>query len=1087
VAIDEGLWRLYQDQVREARQGEACGYWEPETPSYRVAYTSTAVQSFENNLHKPFGDPAKDPYVDCVRRGLNYILSMARPIEIPPEDPYGGDTNGNGIGIACCDWETGGGDEMYEIGIAMMAIVSSDTPGRRAVTGPDGVIGRTYQEILQDMADYCAWAQNDANTVDPDIQGIYLYDLSTSTQRHISTGSKVSPDVSGDKIVWEDDLYEGVYVYDLTTNTETLLNSFGYEPAISGNKIVWGDERNDSDDIYLYDITTGTETAICTNPADQEEPAISGDKIVWEDERNDNDDIYMYDLDTGTETPICTNPAEQEAPAISGDKIVWQDHRNGNWDIYMYDLDTGTETPICTNPAEQEAPAISGNKIVWEDHRNGNWDIYMYDLDTGTGTETPICTNPAEQEAPAISGDKIVWQDHRNGNWDIYMYDLDTGTGTETPICTDPGDQIEPAISSDKIVWSFYEGDPNRVGGWRYEPNDKNSDNSVTQWPIMGMVPAETKWGITLADFVRLRLLDWLNYSQCTEEWAFGGFGYTCPCDWVNIAKTAGTGLTGLVFFGVPADDGRIQNAIGFIDRMWNLEGGEHWGNYYTMYAVMKAFSEEYLNRESIGVHNWWNGYARYLVDRQHGDGSWPPGQWSSHALSNAWAVLILTRALYDIPPTAVAKANGLDATEVDIGQEVQFDGSQSSDGTYQIVLYEWDWESDGTYDYASPSPQTEHTYSEYAVDPIVVTLRLTDNRDVLTGGEKPPMADTDTCTVFIHPPPHPPIADANGPYIGWVGQLVTLDGSASREPNEAHDDHIVEWAWDLDNDGEFDDAFGEIVEHTWVAPGIYPIALRVKANEEPYLSEPSRTRVEIGNHDPVADPNGPYETTACTPVTLNGSGSYDLDPAPDYIVSWEWDLDNDGEYDDASGEFVEFYRETEGVYTVRLKVTDTYGATGTAWTTVTVSGGLLPKVEVEIDIKPGSCPNSFNVKNKGVMPVAVLGTMDFDVTTIDPETIKLTREPVDCFVQPIRWSYEDVATPFEGELCDCHDLNGDGYMDLTLKFDTQELVSCLALEEVAGETIPLTLSGNLKEENGGTPITGEDCVRVLNPGGGNK
>ena len=1079
VAIDEGLWRLYQDQVREARQGEACGYWEPETPSYRVGYTGTAVQSFENNLHKPFGDPAKDPYVDCVRRGLNYLLSMARPVEIPPEDPYGGDTNGNGIGIACCDWETGGGDEMYEIGIAMMAIVSSDTPGRRAVTGPDGVIGRTYQEILQDMADYCAWAQNDANTVDPDIQGIYLYDLSTSTQRHISTGSKVSPDVSGDKIVWEDDLYEGVYVYDLTTNTETLLNSFGEEPAISGNKIVWEDERNDNNDIYMYDLDTGTETAICTNPADQEEPAISGNKIVWEDERNNNNDIYMYDLDTGTETPICTNPAEQEGPAISGDKIVWMDFRNGNWDVYMYDLDTSTERQISTDSAHQALPAISGNKIVWLDTRNGNWDIYMYDLDTGT--EMPICTAPGDQGFPAISGNKIVWMDHRNGNWDIYMYDL--GTGTETPICTDPADQEDPAISGDKIVWSLYEGDPNRVGGWRYEPNDKDSDNSVTQWPIMGMVPAETKWGITLADFVRPRLLDWLNYSQCTEDWAFGGFGYMWPCDWVNIAKTAGTGATGLVFCGVPGDDARIQNAIGFIDRMWNLEDEEHWGNYYAMYGVMKAFSEEYLNRESIGAHNWWNEYARYLVDRQHGNGSWPPGQWSSHALSNAWAILILTRALYDIPPNAVAKANGLDATEVDIGQEVQFDGSQSSNGTYQIVLYEWDWESDGTYDYASPSPQAEHAYSEHAADPIVVTLRVTDNRDVLTGGEKPPMTDTDTCTVSIHPPPHPPIADANGPYIGWVGQPVTLDGSASRDPNEVYDDHIVEWAWDLDNDGEFDDAFGQIVEHTWVTPGIYPIALRVKANEEPYLSEPSRTRVEIGNHDPVADPNGPYETTACTPVTLNGSGSYDPDPAPDYIVSWEWDLDNDGEYDDASGEFVEFHREAEGVYTVRLKVTDTYGATGTAWTTVTVSG-LLPKVEVEIDIKPGSCPNPLNVKDKGVLPVAVLGTMDFDVTTIDPGTIRLTREPVDCFVQPIRWSCEDVATPFEGELCDCHDLNGDGYMDLTLKFDTQELVSCLALEEVAGETIPLKLTGNLKEEAGGTPITGEDCVRVLNPGG---
>lgn len=136
----------------------------------------------------------------------------------------------------------------------------------------------------------------------------------------------------------------------------------------------------------------------------------------------------------------------------------------------------------------------------------------------------------------------------------------------------------------------------------------------------------------------------------------------------------------------------------------------------------------------------------------------------------------------------------------------------------------------------------------------------------------------------------------------------------------------------------------------------------------------------------------------------------------------------------------------------------------------------------VDVDIKPGSCPNPLNPKSKGVLPVAVLGTEDFDVTTIDPETIELTREGIEDGAAPIRWNYEDVATPFEGELCDCHDLDGDGYLDLTLKFDTQDLVEKLKLDEVAGETT-LTLTGELKEEEGGTPIEGEDCIRVLKRG----
>lgn len=141
------------------------------------------------------------------------------------------------------------------------------------------------------------------------------------------------------------------------------------------------------------------------------------------------------------------------------------------------------------------------------------------------------------------------------------------------------------------------------------------------------------------------------------------------------------------------------------------------------------------------------------------------------------------------------------------------------------------------------------------------------------------------------------------------------------------------------------------------------------------------------------------------------------------------------------------------------------------------------PVISVYVDIKPGSCPNPLNKKSKGVLPVAVLGTDDFDVTTIDPETIELTREDVEEGVAPIRWSYEDVATPFEGELCDCHDLEGDGYMDLTLKFDTQELVDELDLSDFDdGDEIPLTITGYLYD---GKEFKGEDCIRVLEKGKG--
>jgi hypothetical protein len=110
---------------------------------------------------------------------------------------------------------------------------------------------------------------------------------------------------------------------------------------------------------------------------------------------------------------------------------------------------------------------------------------------------------------------------------------------------------------------------------------------------------------------------------------------------------------------------------------------------------------------------------------------------------------------------------------------------------------------------------------------------------------------------------------------------------------------------------------------------------------------------------------------------------------------------------------------------------------------------------------------------------VAILGSSDFDVTQIDTSSIKLSLNGDGNGVPVLRWSIEDVATPFEGELCDCHDYKGDGYHDLSLKFKRRELVNMLGLAAFSGETIPLTITGNLLEEYGGTSIISQDCIRV--------
>lgn len=115
----------------------------------------------------------------------------------------------------------------------------------------------------------------------------------------------------------------------------------------------------------------------------------------------------------------------------------------------------------------------------------------------------------------------------------------------------------------------------------------------------------------------------------------------------------------------------------------------------------------------------------------------------------------------------------------------------------------------------------------------------------------------------------------------------------------------------------------------------------------------------------------------------------------------------------------------------------------------------------VGIDIKPGSDPNCFNNDGHGVIPVAILGSADFDATQVDPGSVRL----------------EGLSVAARGKsnklLAHIEDVNGDGFDDLVVQ-----------IEDVDGSFTSgsgtATLSGNLFPEYGGTPIQGSDNICVV-------
>jgi glucose/arabinose dehydrogenase len=94
-------------------------------------------------------------------------------------------------------------------------------------------------------------------------------------------------------------------------------------------------------------------------------------------------------------------------------------------------------------------------------------------------------------------------------------------------------------------------------------------------------------------------------------------------------------------------------------------------------------------------------------------------------------------------------------------------------------------------------------------------------------------------------------------------------------------------------------------------------------------------------NHPPVAA-IATDKTTGAAPLAVAFDGSGSSDPDPGDTLTYSWDLNGDGTFGDAVLPKATWTYAADGVYTVRLRVTDSHGATTTTSTSINV-GGALP------------------------------------------------------------------------------------------------------------------------------------------------
>ncbi|MDZ7263012.1 MAG: PKD domain-containing protein [candidate division KSB1 bacterium] len=164
------------------------------------------------------------------------------------------------------------------------------------------------------------------------------------------------------------------------------------------------------------------------------------------------------------------------------------------------------------------------------------------------------------------------------------------------------------------------------------------------------------------------------------------------------------------------------------------------------------------------------------------------------------------------------------------------------------------------------------------------------------------------------------PVAKAGGPYSSTEGTAVTFNASTSSDP----DGVIVSYYWDFQADGTWDDTTST-PNSTFVYQDDFVGKMRLKVidNEDAFAVDSAM--VTITNVAPKAEAGGPYSGKWNTPIQFFGSA---VDPGTRDVLTYHWDLDNDGIFETIGQNPQKSYAQGER-HTVWLKAMDDDGGVG--------------------------------------------------------------------------------------------------------------------------------------------------------------
>lgn len=280
-------------------------------------------------------------------------------------------------------------------------------------------------------------------------------------------------------------------------------------------------------------------------------------------------------------------------------------------------------------------------------------------------------------------------------------------------------------------------------------------------------------------------------------------------------------------------------------------------------------------------------------------------------------------------------------------------------------------------------------------------------------------------------------------PSSGEVPLSVTFDASNSYDP----DGEIIDYEWDLDGDGRYDDAEGMIVEYEYTQEGTFEAALRVTDNNGEYNTYTST--IEAGSVNGLrAVINSDLASGDYYYVGEKYEFSGELSQVQEGdITKYEWEF---GDGDETQSRTASHTYDEAGTYTVKLTVTD--------------SEGNKDSVELEIEVLDEGTPPAAEIsvsETSGPVPLAIefdgTGSFDAEDDIVQYEWDFDGDGELDDSGSEASHTYQEVGT-YEAVLVVTDSAGNEDETTVTIEVLAQGANAVLEVDATNGE-VPLTVA----------------------------